>query len=66
MQIQRRMEEMASAGLDTTLLDDDAFNLEAAQDKCILRLIASCCNSEFICFLFSLSTLYSLSCKIDK
>ncbi|XP_047163216.1 protein ENHANCER OF LHP1 1 [Vigna umbellata] len=44
--IQRRMEEMASVGLDTTSLDDDAFNLEAAQDKCILRLIASCCNSN--------------------
>ncbi|KAK7304216.1 hypothetical protein RJT34_15339 [Clitoria ternatea] len=45
-EIQRRMEEMASAGLDTSSLDDDAFNLEAAQDKCILRLIASCCNSD--------------------
>ncbi|TKY73266.1 WD repeat and HMG-box DNA-binding protein 1 [Spatholobus suberectus] len=45
-EIQRRMEEMASVGLDTTSLDDDAFNLEAAQDKCILRLIASCCNSD--------------------
>ncbi|KAK7411298.1 hypothetical protein VNO78_02731 [Psophocarpus tetragonolobus] len=45
-EIQRRMEEMASLGLDTTSLDDDAFDLEAAQDKCILRLIASCCNSD--------------------
>ncbi|KAK7327698.1 hypothetical protein VNO77_21786 [Canavalia gladiata] len=45
-EIQRKMEEMASAGLDTSSLDDDAFNLEAAQDKCILRLIASCCNSD--------------------
>ena len=49
MQIQKRMEEMASAGLDTSSLDDDAFNFEAAQDRCILRLIASCCNGEFLC-----------------
>lgn len=48
MQIQKKMEEMVNAGLDASLLDDDAFNLEAAQDRCILRLIASCCNSEFL------------------
>ncbi|GAU23265.1 hypothetical protein TSUD_281580 [Trifolium subterraneum] len=40
------MEEMDNAGLDASLLDDAAFNLEAAQDRCILRLIASCCNSD--------------------
>ncbi|GAV56511.1 WD40 domain-containing protein/DUF3639 domain-containing protein, partial [Cephalotus follicularis] len=45
-QIQKRMEEMAGAGSDTTTLDDDAFNLEVAQDRCILRLIASCCNAD--------------------
>ncbi|XP_028228970.1 WD repeat and HMG-box DNA-binding protein 1-like [Glycine soja] len=45
-EIQRTMDEMDSVGLDTTSLDDDAFNLEAAQDKCILRLIAACCNSD--------------------
>ncbi|KAJ7956527.1 WD repeat and HMG-box DNA-binding protein 1 [Quillaja saponaria] len=45
-QIQKRMEEMASAGLDTTSLDDEAFNMETAQDRCILRLIASCCNGD--------------------
>lgn len=42
---------MAVTGLDTSSLDDEAFNLEAAQDKCILRLIASCCNGESVlCF----------------
>lgn len=46
LQIQKRMEEMAGAGLDTTSLDDEAFSVEAAQDRCILRLIASCCNGE--------------------
>lgn len=45
------MDEMAIAGLDTSLLDDEAFNLEAAQDRCILRLIASCCNGEFVIWL---------------
>ena len=41
LQIQKRMEEMAGAGLDTTSLDDEAFSMEVAQDRCILRLIAS-------------------------
>lgn len=48
LQIQKRMEEMAGVGLDTTALDDEAFNMEATQDRCILRLIASCCNGELI------------------
>lgn len=37
---------MSSVGLDTSSLDDEVFNTEAAQDRCILRLIASCCNGE--------------------
>ena len=46
IQIQKQIEEMSGSGLDTTSLDDEAFNVEAAQDKCILRLIASCCNGQ--------------------
>lgn len=42
---------MAAAGLDTTSLDDEAFNVETALDRCILRLIASCCNGELLQFL---------------
>lgn len=34
--------------LDASSPDDEAFKLEAGQDKCILRLITSCCNSVFI------------------
>ncbi|KAM7277937.1 hypothetical protein ACFE04_005071 [Oxalis oulophora] len=45
-QIHKRLEEMSGAGLDGRSLDDEAFNLEVAQDRCILRLIASCCNSD--------------------
>ncbi|KAA8541101.1 hypothetical protein F0562_025064 [Nyssa sinensis] len=45
-QIQKRIEEMLAAGQDTTSLDDEAFNMEAALDRCILRLIASCCNGD--------------------
>ncbi|KAL2479109.1 transducin family protein/WD-40 repeat family protein [Forsythia ovata] len=45
-QIQKRIEEMVSAGEYTTSLDDEAFNLEASLDRCILRLIASCCNGD--------------------
>ncbi|XP_059644815.1 protein ENHANCER OF LHP1 1 [Cornus florida] len=45
-QIHKRIEEMAAANQDTNLLDDEAFNTEAALDRCILRLIASCCNGD--------------------
>lgn len=45
-QIQKRIEENAAAGRDTASLDDEAFTIEAALDRCILRLIASCCNGE--------------------
>uniref|UniRef100_A0A0D9XBH2 Uncharacterized protein n=1 Tax=Leersia perrieri TaxID=77586 RepID=A0A0D9XBH2_9ORYZ len=45
-QIQKKIEEMAVLGLDTTALDDEAFNMEAALDRCILRLISSCCNGD--------------------
>ncbi|GAB2289736.1 Protein ENHANCER OF LHP1 1 [Dionaea muscipula] len=44
--IQKRIDEMMSVGMDTTALDDEAFNMEAALDRCILRLIASCCNGD--------------------
>lgn len=47
-QVQRRIDQMAVACLDTTSLGDEAFNIEAAQDRCILRLIASCCNGEML------------------
>ncbi|KAL6594289.1 hypothetical protein ACP70R_048482 [Stipagrostis hirtigluma subsp. patula] len=45
-QIQKKIEEMAALGLDTTAFDDEAFNMEAALDRCILRLISSCCNGD--------------------
>ncbi|KAJ4960748.1 hypothetical protein NE237_020658 [Protea cynaroides] len=45
-QIQKNIDEMAASGLDTTSLDDEAFNIEAALDRCILRLIAACCNGD--------------------
>ncbi|GLU20307.1 hypothetical protein SLE2022_365140 [Rubroshorea leprosula] len=45
-QIQEKVEAMINKGLDATLLDDEAFDIEAAQDRCILRLIASCCNGD--------------------
>lgn len=50
LQTLKRMEELAEAGFDTGSLDDEAFNIEASQDRCILRLIASCCNGESLKF----------------
>jgi chromosome transmission fidelity protein 4 len=43
-QIQKKIEEVALLGLDTTAFEDEAFNTEAALDRCILRLISTCCN----------------------
>lgn len=43
---------MASAGVDTTALEDEAFDMEVSQDKCILRLISSCCSSKLIIYVF--------------
>ncbi|KAL0396910.1 UNVERIFIED_CONTAM: hypothetical protein Scaly_0139400 [Sesamum calycinum] len=44
--VQRSIEERAASGHDTASLDDEAFNLETSLDRCILRLIASCCNGD--------------------
>ncbi|KAF3437994.1 hypothetical protein FNV43_RR20750 [Rhamnella rubrinervis] len=46
LQIQKQIEEMSRSCLDIASLDDEIFNTEAAQDRCILRLIASCCNGD--------------------
>ncbi|KAJ8752330.1 hypothetical protein K2173_003966 [Erythroxylum novogranatense] len=59
-QIHRKIEEMASVGRDASTLDDEAFNIEAAQDRCILRLIASCCNGDKLARATELVKLLSL------
>ncbi|RID58723.1 hypothetical protein BRARA_F02000 [Brassica rapa] len=43
---QRRVDDMAFAEVDTTALEDEAFDLEVSQDRCILRLISSCCSRD--------------------
>ncbi|XP_058115075.1 protein ENHANCER OF LHP1 1 [Magnolia sinica] len=59
-QTQRKIEDMEAAGLDTMALDDEAFNMEAALDRCILRLIASCCNGDKLVRAMELARLLSL------
>ncbi|XP_068637138.1 protein ENHANCER OF LHP1 1-like [Aristolochia californica] len=59
-QTQEKIEETVAAGLDTTSLDDEAFNTEAALDRCILRLIASCCNGDKLVRATELAQLLSL------
>ncbi|XVF54507.1 hypothetical protein PTKIN_Ptkin05aG0185800 [Pterospermum kingtungense] len=63
-QIQKRTEVMAAEGLDTTSLDDEAFDTEAAQDKCIFRLIASCCNGDKLVRAIELVKLLSIEKSI--
>lgn len=51
-------------GFDTTELDDEAFSIEAAQDRCILRLIASCCNGLDLQIATYYNILLSLHCIV--
>ncbi|GMP33197.1 hypothetical protein CsSME_00006625 [Camellia sinensis var. sinensis] len=59
-QINKRIEEMLAIGQDTTSLDDEAFNMEASLDRCILKLIASCCNGDKLVRAIELVKLLSL------
>ncbi|CAF1708397.1 protein ENHANCER OF LHP1 1 [Brassica napus] len=43
---QRRVDDMAFAEVDTTAIEDEAFDLVFSQDRCILRLISSCCSRD--------------------
>lgn len=45
-QINKKIEEREAIGVDVFELDDEAFSVEAALDRCILKLIASCCNGD--------------------
>lgn len=56
-QIQMKIEEAGRIGVDATELDDEAFNIEAALDRCILRLIANCCNGGNFMLIFKFSNL---------
>ncbi|XP_011623322.1 WD repeat and HMG-box DNA-binding protein 1 [Amborella trichopoda] len=60
LQAQRILEETAATGQDTTSLDDEVFNMEAALDRCILRLIASCCKGDKLVRAAELAGLLSL------
>lgn len=50
-----KIEEAGRIGVDATELDDEAFNIEAALDRCILRLIANCCNGGYFLLIFKFS-----------
>ncbi|KAL5974420.1 hypothetical protein ACLOJK_031085 [Asimina triloba] len=59
-QTRKKLEEMEASGMDSTGLDDEAFNMEAALDRCILRLIAGCCNGDKLVRAMELARLLSL------
>ncbi|KAK1296971.1 hypothetical protein QJS10_CPB15g01087 [Acorus calamus] len=63
-QIRKKIEEIEAGGLDTSTLDDEAFNVEAALDRCILRLIASCCNGDKLVRATELARLLTLEKSI--
>ncbi|KAI3927214.1 hypothetical protein MKW92_001969 [Papaver armeniacum] len=45
-QVQRKIEEMATSHQNIMPLEDKAFDIETSLDRCILKLIAACCNGE--------------------
>ncbi|XP_078171253.1 transducin family protein / WD-40 repeat family protein [Carex rostrata] len=45
-EIRKKIKDMEACSLDVTALDDEAFTLEVKLDRCILKLIASCCHSD--------------------
>ncbi|XP_020587260.1 WD repeat and HMG-box DNA-binding protein 1 [Phalaenopsis equestris] len=63
-QIQEKIDENVAAGLDTSALDDDAFDMESAIDRCVLRLISSCCNADKLVRATELARLLSMEKSI--
>ncbi|KAJ0988269.1 hypothetical protein J5N97_006625 [Dioscorea zingiberensis] len=63
-QVQNKIEEMVTAGIDATALNDEAFNIETSMDRCILKLIASCCNCDKLVRATELARLLSLEKSI--
>ncbi|KAL0915498.1 hypothetical protein M5K25_015920 [Dendrobium thyrsiflorum] len=59
-QILEKIDENAAAGLDTSALDDEAFDMESAIDRCILRLISTCCNADKLVRATELARLLSM------
>ncbi|KAL4584152.1 hypothetical protein LXL04_008743 [Taraxacum kok-saghyz] len=59
-EIQRKILETEAKGEDTTSLEDEAFNIETSLDRCVLRLIASCCNGDKLVRAIELVKLLSL------
>ncbi|WVZ63894.1 hypothetical protein U9M48_013488 [Paspalum notatum var. saurae] len=59
-QIQKKMKEMAALGLDTAANDEEAFNIEAGLDRCILRLISNCCSGDKLARATELAKLLTL------
>ncbi|KAK1274208.1 hypothetical protein QJS04_geneDACA023926 [Acorus gramineus] len=64
LQIRKKIEEMEDGGLDISALDDEAFNMEVALDRCILRFIASCCNGDKLVRATELARLLTLEKSI--
>lgn len=59
-QVQKNIEEFAASGLDTSSLDDEAFTLEPSLDRCLMKLIAACCNADKLVRATELASLLSM------
>ncbi|KAL5725663.1 hypothetical protein ACHQM5_008782 [Ranunculus cassubicifolius] len=45
-QVQKKIEDLASSGHDTSSLKDEESQLKISYDKCITRLISACCHAD--------------------
>ncbi|XP_038687193.1 WD repeat and HMG-box DNA-binding protein 1-like isoform X2 [Tripterygium wilfordii] len=64
-QIQGKIKEMEVEGMDTTTLVDEAFDMEVAQDRCILKLIGCCCTGDKLERAAELAKLLSLDSHLE-
>eukprot|EP01018_Ginkgo_biloba_P014897 Gb_40172 [translate_table: standard] len=61
----RKVEETATCGSEAQIEEDNIFKMEAALDRCLLRLIANCCKGDKLVRATELATLLSLDKSLN-
>jgi chromosome transmission fidelity protein 4 len=59
-QMQKKAEDAAACGRESNMEEDCIFKMEAALDRCLLRLIANCCKGDKLVRATELARLLSL------
>lgn len=59
-QMQKKAEDAVACGRESNMEEDSIFKMEAALDRCLLRLIANCCKGDKLVRATELARLLSL------